>query len=260
MIQVADILSSIVSQMTLSIDVYAIGFVGDKYKLYTTKTYYLHTGSYVTLDGYEYRVSDFSRNEYIVLDDTNHEGETLPNPGIGTFTIRNPFFIHGKLKKTNEELMSKTTQAYKFMPLIWMFELLPRTRSEEVDSVIDSEGVVRLFFMNSAKKEDYSTSDHYEQIIKPIDLLVNKFIAELKSSPYIGKLGSVIRTNHANFTTGGGLTSAQEANILGFDNLSGIEVEIDLPIKKSMVCVERFIPDTDFGGFDNGFDTGFDID
>jgi hypothetical protein len=258
--QVSDILSTVIDDLELTMNIYAVSSVvngvGENWKAWTLNTYYLHTGMRVTLGGIEYKIIDFSQNKYLVLDSEDY---AKSEPSTGNYTIDNPFFIWGKYKKANAELAYKSQQPYQYMPFIWMFELQPRTQPEAVDSVIQSEGIVRLFFMNTYPAEDYTTADHYTQIIKPMDDLVDRFVSALKKSKYIGILGTITRTNHANFTNGGSLTAGADQKVLDAGNLSGIEVEIDLPIKRNMTCPVREIPIIS-GAFDASFDQSFDID
>lgn len=249
--QVATLLREVVSGLDLTLNVYAVELVGSNYKLYVDSTRYLNTSKVFELGGVTYTVISFELNASVTV-----SGASLP--AVQMYTLDNPYFTHGKLKAVNIELAQQ--QEINLMPLIWNFELQPRTRPQEVDTILESTGTVKIFFMTTANYEDYTTAQHYSECIEPMNNLVNAFIEAVKSHNRSGLVFENLRLNHAKFSTGGtGTTASNENNVLGM-YLSGIELELILPITIDLSCPTRVYPDSVGPGFDaSGFDTGFEI-
>lgn len=235
--------------MTLQLDIYAVNPEGSNYKCYCENTQYLSKRMRVTLGSYEYKVESFVKDSYLVL--SQKDGNSI---STGTYTIANPTYKFGKLKAVQEELAQTT----KPEPLIWMLDLSPRTVPQDRTTVLESEGNVRLFFMNSADYGSYTTGDHYTQVIKPMNNLIDAFFTQLKKHTRVGQAFITSRTPHAKFTTGGGFSGASESEVLG-RFLSGVEVEIDVPVKIQLTCPVREIPAATGYAFSSAFSSAFDI-
>lgn len=254
MTEVTDVLRDVVTNLNLKLDIYFVQIIGFRYRLFTQNTHYLNTNKVVTLNGINYTIIAFEQDLFIeVVDEVNV-------PAKGTYDLPAPFFIHGKLKPTNEELAMKFGSQYEWMPLVWMFELASRSQPAEIDSVLESEGAVSLFLMSSTNRGDFSTEDHYREVVKPMNSLADSIVKALNLYGPTGNVGLRERINHANFTTGGNSTTSEdEADVLSAGPLSGVEMSIDIPIKKKLLCPERFIPSGVGPAFDNeAFDDSFD--
>lgn len=251
--EVATLLNEVVDSMVLTLNVYAVRLSSSKYKCYTLNTHYLNTNKVVSIGGYNYRVDSFSLNEWVLLEPVGHSEAIVE----GDYNLPNPFFIWGKYKAVNQELAKQ--QFTSIMPLIWMFELQPRAIPQDKLTVIESSGSVRLFFMSTANYTDFTTSQHYTEVIYPMDNLITSFFAKVKRHKRVGNevfLSS--RLNHSKFTTGGGsISGGQENNVLGKE-LSGVELEIQIPIKIDLNCPVKTIPAIAGGAFDSSFDNSFD--
>lgn len=248
--EVSQVIEETISAMTLQLVIYAVELEGSNYKVYTQNTQYLRKGSRVSIDSKNWKVESFSKDYFLVLSQIGHSDSI----STGTYTIANPTFKYGKLKAVNEELGLVTNP----MPLIWMLDLSPRTVPQDRTTVIESEGNVRLFFMNSADYGSYTTADHYTNVIKPLNTLVDSFFTQLKKHTRVGQTFITSRTPHAKFTTGGGFSGAEENEVLG-RFLSGVEVEIDIPIKVQLTCPVKIIPSVSGFAFSNAFSNAFNV-
>ena len=225
MIQVKTVLSQIIGDLSLNLDIDSVTDNGDgTYTLSVDNTQYLNVGASVTLDSVDYTVTSFILNDSVTI-----SGDSAPTTGIKT--LPNPTFAHGKYKAVNSQLSMR--QPIDYMPLVWMYELLPRTQPDDPLSLIDSEGQVRMFFCMSAKWDDWETADHYTEVFDPLNNVIDALIQKMRVSPMIGELGAIERTNHPKFATGGNtIDGGQESAILpGY--VSAVEVIIDLPILQS---------------------------
>jgi hypothetical protein len=248
--QVATLLKEAINNLNLKLNVYAVVLVDGNYKAYCDSTHYIKDKMSVVLDGVSYKVVSFELNKTVTL-----KGSAAIS--VKSYNLESPFFTHGKLKAVNDEL-SQAGRKVKISPFIWMFELQPRTRPSEVDTVLDSTGSVKLFFMADSDFKNYTTAEHYKQVIDPMNNLVNSFINSLKDNKRTGLVFETLRLNHAKFTTGGGETASDERSVLG-RYLSGIELEITIPIMMDFLCKTRNYPKIDGASFNSGFNAGFKI-
>ena len=231
--QVATLLREVVNSLDLTLNVYAVELVGSNYKLYVDSTQYLNTSKVFELGGVTYTVVSFELNASVTV-----SGASLP--AVQMYTLDNPYYTHGKLKAVNTELAQQ--QPINITPLIWLFELQARTRPAEIDTILESNGTVKIFFMTSTSYEDYTTEQHYSECIDPMNNLVNAFIEGVKEHNRSGLVFESLRMNHAKFTTGGGAAASDENNILPMF-VSGIELELTLPIVQNLSCSTRVYPD-----------------
>ena len=226
MLQVSTLLREVIASMSVTLKIDSVEASGSNWKVYCSNTQYLNTLSELEIGSVQYVVESFVQDEYLIL-----EGAVEPTPGI--FALRNPTFKHGKYQAVLTELSDP--QDLDIMPLIWMLENQQRTRPSELDSKIESEGQVRLFFANT---DDWSrdTEQMYEEILNPVLTLVNLFLVELEANKRTGDFGVIETTNHAKLTIGGGDLGSTEAQGIFQRTLSGIEVTINLPIMVDFDC------------------------
>lgn len=231
MIQIEQVISDAIDLMDLTINVSSSQETGDSdLILYVDKTWYIQKGTRIEIDGDIYKVIDFTLNTSITLDDVG--GLTTPE----SITLPNPTFYYGKTKVVNYKLnsiMDKTT----LYPIIWMQENLGRTAPADVDSSYDSDGSVRLFFLNNANLEDWERADHQTEVIEPLNTVVDEFLRVIDNNGTTGKLGDNQTINHALFGVSGLLNSADTVKNMFAENLSGIEINPSIPILKSTNCM-----------------------
>ena len=249
MLLVSDVLTEVVESIDASLNFYYVNFDGTNYECRTTNTLWFKTKNKLVLDGNEYTVVSFVLNEKLVLSGS----ESLSK---GSYQVANPTFKHGKLKPTVAEIQRAGNRLG--YPLIWMYELTPRQQPNAVDSILESTGSVKIFILNTTDYPNFTTVDHYKEVLAPLNNLQDIFIRRLKKHKRIGKIvfaGNVV--NHAKFTNDVGLTDSQGNNILPQD-LCAIELDLNIPIKINLNCRIKNIPEPSVeGSFDSGFNEGF---
>ena len=251
MILASDLLSEVITGLKIPLKINGVELVSGNYKCYTLNTQYLRPLETVTLNGVDYKVVSFEINRTITL-----SGDSAVE--VGEYLISNPSFKFGKLKQTVSEILTQNQVASNklTMPLIWMFEVSPRQTPSEFNSMLESTGNVKLFFMNSANYEDWTTEDHKVNAIKPVSNLVDLFLKQLKKHKRVGKTYIVNRVEHAKFTNDNGETAGEGKNILAM-RLSGIEVELSLPINICLDCPKIELPETEGAPFGSAFGSAF---
>lgn len=258
--EVTTLLQDAVNSIDLTINFHTVVEISaNRYGCYTTNTKWVMIENKIVLNGVEYKVESYSLNEFLEL-----SGASIPSTGSQALNIKrgksivpfSPYFTHGKLKAVNAKVADVKKDS-NILPMLWNFELQPRTLPADLDTIFESEGSVRIFFLNSTNPKQYETETDYQNSIFPLTNLVDEFLVALRKQKRAGKFFVSNRINHSKFTTGGGDTNVAENYVLG-KFLSGIEIEVDLPVLKSLICPVKVFPEG--GAFSSGFSSGFKID
>jgi len=233
--QVSTLLQQVIDGMNAMLVIDSVTASGSNWIVTTDDTLWLNTKDRFDLIGNTYQIVEYTKDVSITLEAI---GGHSTAPIVGSYNIPPPTFIHGKYKAAVSEI--KRASGREIIPFVWMIELQTRTKPSELDSIIQHEGQVRLFFCNQTKWEE-ETDWQYSEVIEPLQSLVDLFIENLKSHPRIGDLGNVDITNHAKVTTGNSSITEEEENQLFDRELTGIEVLVDLPIKINMTGCEDVV-------------------
>ena len=200
-------------------------------ELLTCDTSYLSVGSFITIGSQDYEVINVEQNVKIVLN------TTVVDQGETTAIITEPKFRHGTVARVNSELVNDLGKdESENYPLVFLLEELEIDYN--INQVPYATSLIKLFFIDQTNYEDYTTSEHHNNTVKPLKSLVSKFIESLKNNSSIeGELVDNFTTNlHPllAYTDRDGYT----VNILN-DDLSAIQLTIELPIKKSNKCCKN---------------------
>jgi hypothetical protein len=85
------------------------------------------------------------------------------------------YFITGTKLATNREWSIATNNLENKLPLIWLLEIISETgygRGSALDRSIEA----KLFFLDETDPSQYYTSDHREQVVKPMQKLMMEFL------------------------------------------------------------------------------------
>lgn len=238
MISAVDTIRKIIEGMTLKIRVRGAEVIDGGYKIYVDYTYYLSEGMTVVIDANTYKVLNVSIDNYIEV-----SGDaSLAN---GTYTIRNPHFKHGKYEQYEKEFLNEMKaegEQYLKAPFVYNVETQARTVPPDPDSIIDSEGDMRFLVFKTDNVNDKSIENTEEKVLKPLNRWIDSFIDALDRSYKIHDIGTVVRTNHRMITTKtNSLSGGQDSNIFK-GRYSGVDLVINVQIKKNLDCIERDIP------------------
>lgn len=230
MILVKDVVRDVVSNIRLPFTLSGKSQVnGTTYDYSINKTWYLSEGMSFLIDGNEYTVVSMVRNSSVRLQ--TFSGVILDNDD---YLMPPPYYVHGKYLAVNTELANlQDPQAWN--PLIWLFNRTDREHPVEPDTKFESEGIVTLFLMSTADWANYDTEAHFDEVIEPLGTLIQPLKDSIRRTLRITDLRSFNTKNHAKFTTGGD-TIAVEGNKVLPDTQSGIEITVDIPIRKDYNC------------------------
>ena len=240
------VIQEVLALMPMSIDIYAVEVVDGNYKCYCLNTYYLTVNSRITLNSVDYKVESFAQDEYLILSGS-------VSPPLNIYSIPNLTYKWGRFNQVNVELGKKND--IDIMPMLWRFDLEPRTDLSLTDSINNSEGSTRLFFINTTDIEAYTTEVDYNNVLNPMQGYIRSFLSYLKRHRLVGKLGTSVQIKHPKFLIGGNSVGKDESKYVFNKKISAIELTISLPIRKDLTCQTKFIPVVEGKSFGSAFNS-----
>lgn len=196
------------------------------YVIYTDDTLWLTLGYTVTIGANEYTVKDIQCNEWVLL------SGALP-PLSTTFDIYNPFFVHGTILATDEELSLNIISKDK-LPLIYLHEITREKFNNDPELSLDRESECDLYFLIDADFENWNTNDHYRYAIQPMRNLLFALVDAIEAHHTVGIFDSYEVFDHAKF--GVYIASKGHVNKIFKDDLSGSQLRITIPFQKNTCC------------------------
>jgi hypothetical protein len=193
-------------------------------KIFTCNTLWLFPRHTFTVADTEYRVKDIEPNEWVEFE------SAAP---VADFDIPAPFFFHGTILATNEEL-SNIGQSWNKFPMIYLHEITRERIDVDEESTIDRESECDLYFMTEADFQNWLTNDHYKYAVRPMRNLVFEFIKALKGSSNVGEFEQFTVMDQAKW--GVYLSGKGQVNQIFRDNLSGTQLKINIPFLKTDDC------------------------
>lgn len=217
-----DLIDTFISGLSLTGSVLSHSDDGTNTTLVLDNPYHIRFNMSLDVDGTDYTVVsvDHSTNTVIV-------SGVIADPV--SFTVPNPFYFHGTPYATNAQIAYLDDSSK--VPMIYLMEIL-REDIQSSDSSIERTAELRLFFLDVANFQDWTTDQHYSKVITGLDNLVQKFILELKESNLFYTFDTSFRQiNHVKFGQFQDLKGHIQS--LFNDHLSGIELNFTLFIRKS---------------------------
>ena len=199
--------------------------------LVTCNTSYVSKNYILTIGSEDYKVINVVKDSLITLD------RTVIDILETTTNIQIPKFRHGTINSVSVELskdLSKPT--YQNYPLIFLLEELETSYSRFTIPYANS--VVKLFFISQTDYQNYTIDEHHQNTINPLKGLVNGFLnsANLSEDIVTQSLNDFSTNLHPimGFTDSNGYVD----NYLN-DNLSAIQLTIDIPFYKNNKCCKN---------------------
>lgn len=191
-------------------------------------TYYLNILDKVTIDSVVYKVDSFTINEELIL--IPKTGTTLVDVATTSFVIDPPRWYNGTPKKVTVEKQQDAEKAGFKGPYIWLIENFRILPPEDKDSSLvrsTMEGV-NIMFLDDVREPDWTTEQHYENVIYPQNNELEFVFRAFKSRLDIfGELDEPVRTNHPDW--GVYIINEGYKNTILTERLSGVQGTFDLP-------------------------------
>lgn len=188
----------------------------------TNTTLHLRENITVTINAIDYTVASVVFNESFTINN-------LITPSIGDLFIIHPlFYFHGTPIATNNLLCEAGD--IKKVPMVYLYEMLRETELN-IDSAIQREADLRLFFLDNADFESWETTDHYTKRLKGLNSLIDSFINQIREY----KSFYMFETDFTriNYTKWGNFRDLKGYSSNIFDaELTGVELAFTLNIKR----------------------------
>jgi len=220
---IVSILRKVISEMDIVVKVSNSTDNGDgTFTIETCNTQYLNKCSRFKVNNVSYSVVDMVDNESIKIKGSPQLDQD--------FSIRSPLFIPDTRRGANNEVVLKASDPQR-NPFIWLLEDF-RTEYDLNNKLTIAEPRVRLFFLTGNDEKEWLEETHREMCIYPMQNLCDRFIEELEKK-VSGKVYNFSVLNRLRFGN-----REKNSKTLS-DNLSGVELDIMIPLKKwSVKCKE----------------------
>jgi hypothetical protein len=236
MFSIIDILRDAVEQVAV-FKVKSVELIGNqsdntyKFTSCDKKTYWLKTCMKVEVqtDFFGKIVSVENNNSFIIKFDAELVGD------VESFEIPAPTFVHGTMPMANIEIKNANCP----MPMAYLFELFTQKFAKKHDANDYFAESLRIFFLADYGNTDLTTSDHYKNVIYPMQNFAFFVLRNLKADilridkEYIEnntyKLINRVKTGVFKGTKGNEKSSFTR-------NLSGVELVLTIGVKKDNDC------------------------
>lgn len=224
-IETEELIGQLIANMDFNLYVETIiDLGGSKYRLETCNTLYLQAGYQITINSVVRTITSVNHNVSIDI-----EGGPLPTEK--KIAIYAPFYRHGTIITTNNEI-NKKSDALDITPLVYLRTEFTKTYNDR-DKAMDRESDLEIYFLTQNSFEQ-TEADIRKTGVLPMRNLAYMFIDYLKSNKNIGIFNSHSLKNWTRF--GFETANGQTKKIFNYVDLSGCQLNISLPIGKDLAC------------------------
>lgn len=184
-----------------------------------SETYHLRENMNLLVNGTAYKVISFIKDQEVTVEGVIKQA--------AEYQVPNPFYFHGTPLMTNGQINGKKPKQF---PMVYLYEIL-REREKNIDSSIVRESDLRLFFLDTANFEDWTTDDHYSNRLIGLNCLVDFFIKTARNDRCQFELYETefTRINHVNW--GVFRDNKGHESKLFDEQCTGVELSFTLPLK-----------------------------
>jgi hypothetical protein len=221
--QIVDFIEEIVDAINLTQTILSHSDDGTNTTIEVANMYHARTGLIIEIDLIDYTIFsvDQTTNEIVVVG-------AIADPV--TAILSTPTYRHGTPRAANQEL-SLDSGTLESTPFIYLFERIVENFDTNEESVIDRNVSLTIVFQDDYDPTDWTTDDHYTNVIVPQRRLLDVFVQTLEQSPKVGLLNSKDVTNQVKFgvfTTNKGSTDS-----IFNEKVSGPQLDINFQMLHS---------------------------
>jgi len=228
--QTVDIIEDLVSQLIATFTINnAVDNGNGTFTLFSDCTWWLSIKDTIDISGSKYEVESFIINVSITIRPLN--GALIPV--VPTFLLTVPKYIHGTLKMAQNEIDAINNKT-ELVPFVYLYEVIKDRKNTDSESMIDRNTELRIFFLNSANTSDWLTDDHYENVIYPMQQMVDLFIKQIEKNKLF--------TDNLDYECLPLLNISEEGrqeNSVFDCNLSGVELRLSAEIRHDLSCENK---------------------
>lgn len=226
--EIVDKIGYLVDKLRETAAVTSITTVGTTHTIATADTGSVSAGDEIIIGGVTYTV-------VTVTHDTNFTVTATAAPVGTTWKAASPYYFHGTPTVVNVEFINSHKERGTF---IFLFEVINEEiqRAEDYAGLTERTADLEMFFMQFCNAEDWTTDEHYSNVINTIATLVQQFETDciddsrvtIGGTSYLilnaSDMNSLTKTNNAdwgNFLRGKGFTDRILNNPFSGCSLSG---------------------------------------
>jgi hypothetical protein len=213
-------IANVIDEIIAGIDNSIVGeFDPITQKFFTCKTKWMRVGKIVTNPSDEqFVITAMEPNEWFQF-------EPISTGSLNDVAfLPVPFGITGTKMNANIEWLKADSDLTKKTPIIWLLEMIRFTTFGRGSSV-EFESDLRLFFLDETDAVNYYTMDHRNNVVQPMNKLIDEFIDVILSNPIFKPVERVDRFTFSRF--GVERENGAFQNVLDA-NLSGVELRFTL--------------------------------
>lgn len=226
-----DILDSVVTAIDRTILIQSITDNGnDTYTLSVNDLKWLEAGRTVTIGSGTFTISSFD-DELLTVTVSGTDTMLLNTTSFEAYA---PSFRYGTPIATNNELQNIELSKDK-TPMVYLMLKFTEKFSTDLESMIERESTVNLFFLTQADFEAWETGDFYSNAIRPMRRLMDCFIDAIQNDYRF-------ETSESNYTVtdlpmfGVYVNTKGAVNTWFSDKLSGCQCDTVLKITRDSEC------------------------
>lgn len=142
------------------------------------------------------------------------------------------FYQTGTRLAANQEWTMADSNLGNKLPLVWLLETI-NEKFYGPQSPLERESELRIFFLDETDITQFYTEDHRNNVVQPMTELAQKFIDVVLNTP----AGRMVESYQIRTFSRFGVESQKGViqNILDA-NLSGVELQLTLPVFKKYCC------------------------
>jgi hypothetical protein len=142
------------------------------------------------------------------------------------------FYLTGTRLAANQEWTMASSDLRNKLPLVWLLETI-NERFYGPGSPVERESELRIYFLNETNIAEFYTEDHRTNVVQPMTQLAQAFVSVIQNDPQFGTIDNYqIRT----FSRFGVETQKGVVQNILDANLSGVELQITVPVYKTYRC------------------------
>lgn len=230
MFTIVSFIKDIVSSLEFTEKALNISFSANETQFDTCHTHHATIGNYITINGVEYKIKDFDINSWISVKGI------VPMP-FSEWTIAPPHFFNGTPMQV-QNVLANIREWRDKLPMVYLLEVIKEQRFNSRTDKLERKSDLRIFFLMSSNFQDWDIAQHYDLAIEPMDNFLNDFMLALHNNGRVGEFNEYETINRANFgvyiSKPSKRSGKYEDNITKLidENVSGVELKINLPIQK----------------------------
>lgn len=191
----------------------------------------IQNGDYIILGTENYLVYDLNK-----IAGTFKVKATFPT-GETTWRTAAPYYYHGTPQTVNKEIDTDNVPTDKARyPAIVLWEIIRQDFDKDPVSVVGNTARLTMSFLDTTNKIDWTIEEHYDNVIDQMEDEADRFISIIKKHPYISRFDDYSYIKHFNWGTF--VQDKGHTRYILDENLSGLNLEIALPIKKN--CLNKY--------------------